>query len=424
MNVLVIASGAFAPNNVIGAIRWTKICKYLAQTGETITVLAQDNYTSVQDEILMKDAEYCDEIVYISEGFFLSLIKRLYIITLRVKGLTYKEAMNQYRIALLSRRLIRTVGYYDFFFETKRWLRHNHSYDVAISTNPLGAHWSAEYANKKYHIPWIADFRDPIAPINGKGLYRKWLEKCQNKIIYKADSIIAISKGLKETLCRNNIGAYEKTYVIYNGFDSDDSLSSDRVKNGKIRFVYTGILYTGKRDLRPLFQAFRELCDSGFLNKDDIIFDYAGDDYKILYDQASKFRMEDVIIDHGFIPRRTALELQAAADVLVMATYSDPGNPGVMTGKVYEYMMMKKPILAIISGTVPEPELKIVLNECDAGFCYESGFDKIDKLKVFLAMIIDVYYGVCELPYKYNVDAFDYRNIAIQVNELIKSTIG
>ena len=109
--------------------------------------------------------------------------------------------------------------------------------------------------------------------------------------------------------------------------------------------------------------------------------------------------------------------------MLVIATYNDLGNPGVMPGKLYEYMMIQKPILAIVIGAVQGSELKKVISESDVGFCYETSFDDINSLKQFILHISNIKQKNDMMRLSYNTGKFEYPSIAKQVCEVIKDTI-
>ena len=424
MKVLVIAAGAFAPWNIIGAIRWTKICKYMSQDGEILTVIGQEKGLQKKDELLIQDASMCHRVYYMSESIMEKCIRFVFESLGKAKKQSKETSIRKYNTLMTSQKYFRLLNYFNFTSKAKRCIRKiEDDFDIVISTNPICAHWAAMYAAQKLNIPWIADFRDPIAPTVPKDRYGKWLMGWQEKICKKADSVIAVSKGLKDVLCNGESQLIEKTHVIYNGYDPVDKPQTKMSVGKGLNFVYTGILYNGKRDLSVVFRAIHELILENKLINEQIEFHYAGEDYNILKSQASQYDMDNMLVDHGFVSRKEALGLQAASDVLVIATYNDLGNPGVMPGKLYEYMMIQKPILAIVIGAVQGSELKKVISESDVGFCYETSFDDINSLKQFILHISNIKQKNDMMRLSYNTGKFEYPSIAKQVCEVIKDTI-
>ncbi len=424
MRVLIIAAGSFAPSNVIGAIRWTKIAKYLSKRGNSVTIIAENTYVKVKDEILAMDAIVCNKVIYVKESRLQKIIKYIYFSVGKLRGLSVRECYDNLWTAVHMNKYIRLLSYFGFLSEAKKVISElSDSFDVVISTNPLSAHWTARYTSIKTKKPWIADFRDPLASASQKTIYGKWMKGWQNRICDDADAIIAVSNGLKEVISHGEQKILEKTSVIYNGYDPDDRPEDNLNESNNLRFVYTGILYTGKRDLSPMFQALRELINESKILENEITFDYAGNEFDILKQQAAKFGMEGILVDHGFISRKESLDLQASADILTMATYNDPGNPGVMPGKLYEYMMLKKPILAVVSGTVQGSELQRVINETDSGYCHESSFSDLTTLKSFISVVAERKKMHKDAGFSFDVVRFEYPNIAKQVYQVINETM-
>src|SRR5690606_36715932 len=107
-----------------------------------------------------------------------------------------------------------------------------------------------------------------------------------------------------------------------------------------------------------VFRALRDLVSTGRLDPAAVEFHYAGGDFAALTRQASAWGMEDVLVDHGRVPRREALALQAASDLVVVATWNTEKDQGIMTGKVFECFMMRRPVLGVVNGDKPESEFK------------------------------------------------------------------
>ena len=132
--------------------------------------------------------------------------------------------------------------------------------------------------------------------------------------------------------------------MIYNGYDHEDQLPEAISQSDKIvRLVYTGELYNGKRDLSPLFQAISTLLKEQKIQPEDIEIIYAGKSGDCFVSQISCFPGIKYT-NCGFISRQDALALQSGADLLLLASWCEPNEKEVLTGKFFEYLQMKKPI--------------------------------------------------------------------------------
>ena len=167
----------------------------------------------------------------------------------------------------------------------------------------------------------------------------------------------------------------------------------------------------------------RDFVESGIFNINDLAVHYAGKDFNILKNQASNFGMEQILCDHGFVPRDQSLSMQLGADILLHASWNSIGYTGVLTGKFFEYMMMDKPILSIITGNVPNSEIKEMMVKANIGFCYEQALKNTDnkKLKDFLLTLYQEFKKSSSLPFDPNreyIEKFSYQNIAKQFENL------
>lgn len=225
------------------------------------------------------------------------------------------------------------------------------TWDLVITTAwPYSVHFIGWMLKKRHRTKlWIADWRDlwtdnhmyPGLPMLRK--VERWLEK---KFNMSADIITTVSEPLAHSLAKCGNSAQ----VIYNGFDEEDyaALTQQAIfpDDGKIRIVYTGSLYPGKRDPSPLFQAIAHLAHEGILlpGKLEVIFaskllDVAG--------LAEQFGVSSYVTSLGFLPREQALCMQRDADVLLFLEFEAPGVEGILTGKLFEYLHAGPPILAI-----------------------------------------------------------------------------
>lgn len=226
---------------------------------------------------------------------------------------------------------------------------------ILFTTNPspicheLGIILKQKY---KSNIFWVADYRDPIE----QNLYLDRETSKKMKLInvltlQKADLITTVSKGIKDLLIEqaNNYGfnIKRKAIIISNGFDNVklSNFSKKDISNySKIRIVYTGRLYRGIQSPGPLFKAISFLAQD-IRKRIEIV--YAGPDERIFLQYANKFNVLDVAKSLGFITKEQVLDLQKSASILLVIKSDRVEEEGVLTGKFFEYLMFKKPIITI-----------------------------------------------------------------------------
>lgn len=413
MKRILIISELFYPKNAIGALRPTKIRKYLTKRGYTVDVITKsfaenDNIENGQIWRIDAEADTFECVPAAPRSSDRGLVKELK----RAK----RTLISIKRTKLYCRDVLR-------FIDT-------HSvqvleYDAVFTTfGPISSIFIGLKLKKKYpKIKWLCDFRDPMVVEEVSVFLKPYMRALQNRACRNADKIISVSNGYLKRICH---GKYvDKSYMIPNGYDSGDlSLIRQTYSDGLLRFAYVGSLYEGKRKVSPLFQILRNLIDDGEISAEKICFDYAGNDYYFLAEQAKEYNLEGVLVNRGKLSRDDCLRLQAEASFLVLCTWNNKGEEGVFPGKFLEYMLFNKPIIALVDGNIADSEVAMVMREGNLGVVYEeknSESDYAEMKKYFLNTFSEFYTtGKIEfLPSENVLNRYDYGNIATKIEELI-----
>ena len=136
-------------------------------------------------------------------------------------------------------------------------------------------------------------------------------------------------------------------------------------RSGPLRIVYTGMIYPGHRDPLPLLNALSQLRRRGELEDGMVTVDFYGDRVEVAMALAKKPEYAPFIRLMGHVTREKALEAQRNADILLLLESPAPEARGVLTGKLFEYLVSGRPILCI--GSRPEYEIGQVLKETGTG---------------------------------------------------------
>lgn len=425
---ILIVSYLFAPQNAIGAVRPTKLAKYLTRMGHEVTVVCGEGMSELQDPTLARDLEELRDVRVVREWNPLrerNKRKQAGVAAASATGGSnapmqgVRSGMKQsvlnavyLWLRLLSDRSFARMG----FREIRRM---NRKFDVVLSTyGPKSVHdIAARVKAEGIAGQWLADFRDVAQMPFGwqKGAVRRVLEKTRRD----ADWVTAVSAGVLEAMDMLDIGR-----VLNNGFDREDlvkvptpTLPSKRL----LRFVYCGQLYAGKRDLTPFFTALTELLKQGLCELDEIQVVYAGAEGDVLKEQARGEGLEGLVLDIGRVSREESLGLQKEADVLLLASWNAKGETGILTGKMLEYFMIGKPIVCCMNGDLPGSETKSLLEGKNIGICFEqaNAADDEIRLRVYLAALLArVRKGETALgeEVRGGLDAYSYPAIAKEVS--------
>jgi len=369
MRVLFV-SHLFPPHGGGGVQRTVKFIKYLTRRDFRITVLTGAVDHSLADPVLYRDLPDSIEIR-------------------RARGLKIPSAVPWTARNQLTRWLLivdEQVGWLPFAVrEGKKLLDRRNPFDAIFSTSsPITDHLVAMRLRKVSGLPWVADFRDPwIGNFSLKfatPLHRRLCARLEDRIVSTADRIIVVSETMREQFLTRYPHVDGARFVtIPNGFDHEDYL--DRVSYGgkgdRFNLVYTGSLYGSRQTARPVLEGLRQALDDSLVDRarfSMVFVGKAGGETRKLVD---RFGLHDVVRIEGYRPHDQIIDLQLEADALLLIIGSGPGSEVVFTGKVFEYLAARRPIIAVVpkgpaatlveetaAGTIVPPEDTAAIARC------------------------------------------------------------
>jgi hypothetical protein len=450
MNILLIAY-YFAPAYSIAAVRPSKLCKYWTRKGHQVTVLTStyDEVANNQDKTLLsEELEHC-RIIRVN---YFSLIRLLCKFTgyhvFVESGAKNKTdgsiAKKIYEMPFLGivRKIRHSINEDNFtwYWNSRRALRKlaqtEDEFDFIFSTcGPIASHQIGRYAKRLFPgTVWIADFRDQYDQLST--VVTSWKKKQFKRIIWKisqaADAFSFVSSGLTEAF-RNEAGGIEK-FIITNGFDRDDfatDVTPLKKEGGERSFniVYTGHLYGYKRDFSALFRVLRDLENDKLIDVCNVHVVYAGTHGALVKQMAAQYDLEANVVDLGLLMRKDSLALQKSADVLLLTTWNYKNEQGIVTAKIYEYMMQESPIIALVNGDLAGSAVADIIRKCRLGVVWEQANDAEDypRLKdAFLKMYLDCMSGrkIDVDPDRKEISIYSYDSIASEFIDLANGLLG
>jgi glycosyltransferase involved in cell wall biosynthesis len=116
------------------------------------------------------------------------------------------------------------------------------------------------------------------------------------------------------------------------------------------RIVYTGTIYTGKRDPAPLFKAVGSLLQNK-LNPEGLRIIFCGSNSDVS-DIARKYSVNNIVEYAGFLPREVALRMQRDADALLFLEYESENVQGILTGNYLNTYLRDRRSLVLASAII------------------------------------------------------------------------
>ena len=382
---ILIVSFYFPPYNNIAAVRIGKTAKYLVTFGHEVRVVTAKRQPFQQTLALEIPSE---TVRYTS---WINLKKPIHMLSGGQTRIDLgdippgaHQAWRRSRIWSLLKTFLffpdEQIGWLPFAVRkcaqtVKQWKPHV----ILASSGPMTALVAAWLVSNRHGVPWVADLRDLWVDNHyySHPEWRKRLEKrLEQRVLSSASAFITVSEPLASILRRE----YGKaTQVVLNGIDFDDYPPHPVVpfRKGSVQILYTGRIYEGKRDPTPLFQALKLL---GPL-KEKVQVAFYGDNLNSVARSARRSGVQSLVSVHAPVPYRESLRMQSESDVLLLLLWNHPGEKGVYTGKLFEYLGAGRPILAVGPDDCMAADL---IRDRNAGFLASDPRRIAEKLREWI----------------------------------------
>ncbi len=290
--------------------------------------------------------------------------------------------------------------------------------DTIISTGPPHSmHLIANKLRQKNNIKWIADFRDPWSDLyynkdfNQLSFVKNKNKKLEEAVLKNADCVLTVSNSLKEEFSKTaNI-----VEVITNGFDDEVLTENNIIKNTKFTISYIGLL-PKQSNPSVLFKVLKELCSRNKDFKNDLKLNFIGDISDEVKTEISNNQLNENTNFVGYVNHNKAIEYQKKAQVLLLLIPNIEKSKGILTGKLFEYLTAKRPILAI---GPEEGDLSEILKETNSGIIVD--FDDEKKISSEILKLYNQYKeGSLKVQSK-NIEKYHRKQLSKKLAIIIKS---
>lgn len=389
MKRVLIITYYWPPAGGSGVQRWLKFSKYLKNYGwEPVIFTPKNPEYPLVDESLKKDIPEDIEVIRTKIWEPFELYRKLTgsrkSVNVGFAGTKKKSLLNSLAIWIRGNVFIPDSRKYwikpSILFLSN--LLDKEHFDAVVSTGPPHSmHLIASGLKRSVDVPWLADFRDPWTTIdyiddlrlsNRSKRKHRALEKM---VLGESDITVAVSEGMKEEL--KSLGA-NKVVTITNGFDPSDFEGIVSIPTGKFVIAHVGVMPVS-RNPENLWHVLGKLCVELPELSDRLSIQLVGEvDESILADisKAGLNRNLDLV---GHTDHKTAISYMRQASLLLLVINRSVNAKSILTGKVFEYMGAKRPILAV--GPT-DGDIAGVLDSTGAGTVVD--YDNQHQLEVFL----------------------------------------
>lgn len=368
----------FPPTGGGGIQRNVKLIKYLSRENWKFTVLTANESSAnlPYDETLQSEIPKDVEIIPVP-----------FLESLKINS--YGKRVSSFFKSTFVLRLISS-----FFFipdRHKNWLKPvkkkilhtlgEKKFDlVLVSSPPYSLVKLAAELTNELSIPVILDMRDPWT-INPYKIYpSRWHlikdRKIETKFIEQIKYGISAYQSLLKFYTKNITNFKQENWrFIPNGFDEEDfnNLEPQELEEGKFHVAFSGTFYSHVNKPHFLLKGMAAMEKS---RRVKVCFHHIGVSAINIKNIARQYGLENNIIEWGYHNHKRCLNILAGMDAFCFILDSSNKNADkTIGGKVYEYLRLGKPILALIP-TSGEPAK--LIRETNSGIV----IDPYDHFKI------------------------------------------
>ncbi len=279
----------------------------------------------------------------------------------------------------------------------------SHKVDMIIATgDPFVLFNYAKKLSHKYHIPWIADYRDPWSQktdIQNNFLLKKWNMFFEKKIVSDAHSVTTVSEFLKASI-QSNV-QHHNIQIIKNGYDPEAMEAAKEIsqRNDVLGIALAGSIYDW-HPLKKVLTIFSELIKIDSDVKFEINF------YGInIYSKHIQCNINELISSefpdlkefikvHSKIPNDRLLKELAKQNIMLLFN-----DYSILGTKIFDYIGLHRNILFCFENDEETESLRSkyftlqeskslnqklqidAIHETDSGYIIRDGIHLLEKLK-------------------------------------------
>ena len=223
-----------------------------------------------------------------------------------------------------------------------------HNIDTIVTSGPPHSlHLIGLELKQKLAIKWYADFRDPWTTIGYHKSLRlstfaaKKHKRLEHRVLNTADTIIVTSKTTKTEF---QAITSQPIAVITNGYDVEPVANQEL--DSKFTLAHIGS-FLSERNPKILWESLIELIAEVPNFKQHLEIKLIGAVSQEVLETISQFELNDYLNNLGYVSHQEAIVHQKKSQVLLLIEIDSEDTKSIIPGKLFEYMVSNRPIVAI-----------------------------------------------------------------------------
>ena len=422
---LLIITYYWPPAGGPGVQRWLKFVKYLPDFDVQPIVFVPENPTyPIVDSNLV--SEVSDKAIILKTPIFEPYQLASFLSKNKTKKISSGIIPNQKKQSFLEKLMLWVRG--NLFIPDARvfwvkpsvaylekYIRENEIDTVITSGPPHSLHLIGLELKQKMNLKWLADFRDPWTTIG----YHKSLrlsqyaankhKQLESQVLNSADTIIVTSKTTKAEFQALTTKPIE---VITNGFDVEKV--DKQTLDTKFSLAHIGS-FLSERNPKILWESLVELCTEIPDFKSHLEIKLIGAISQEVLETIEHFGLNSFLNNLGYVSHAEAVAHQRKSQVLLLIEINSDETKSILPGKLFEYMVSERPIVAI--GPKDSDFAEIITNT-NTGVFFE--YSEKAKLKQTIQEYYNQFLESKLQSHAVGLQQYSRKNLTQQLVELLR----
>ncbi|MDX1418819.1 MAG: glycosyltransferase family 4 protein [Rubricoccaceae bacterium] len=267
------------------------------------------------------------------------------------------------------------VGWAPFAAREALRLHDERPFDAVLTSGPPHSdHLIGRALKRRAGVPWVADFRDPWTGINYyeelpmTEAARRLDRRLERSVLSEADRVITVSPTWADELAALGQRPRGEVVVVQNGYDEEDfegiPLGPAAVARDRFVLAYVGSMYATRNPI-PVWDALAALVRAGGVERLRLrLVGGVGEEVRHALAKTGLDTIAEVV---PYVPHEEAVRAMTTSALLLLVVDPCKNERGILTGKLYEYLASRRPVLAL--GPV-EGDAARLLEETQGGHLF------------------------------------------------------
>ncbi len=295
-----------------------------------------------------------------------------------------------------------------------KYIQENDIDTIITSGPPHSLHLIGLKLKQDLNVKWFADFRDPWTTIG----YQKQLKlstyadkkhkKLESQVLNSADTIIVTSKTTKaefQALTNKPIA------VITNGYDVEKV--DKQLLDSKFSLAHIGS-FLSERNPKILWQALSELLNEIPTFSNDLEIKLIGAVSQEVLNTITEYKLENCLNNLGYVSHNDAVKYQRSSQVLLLIEVDSEDTKSIIPGKLFEYMVSERPIIAI---GPKDSDFAEIITSTNTGIFFE--YDEKEALKKTISSHYNLFLEQNLKVFPVGLQQYSRKNLTEQLSKLI-----